>query len=76
MKATLKFEFDLPQESNEFQTINSSRSLLTILQHIREKLRSDLKHNDLSEVLTDDYVQELQKYIWTEIEDEGVQNLF
>lgn len=69
MKATL--EFQLPEETYEYETINKAKSYKAIVEEIREQLRTYRKHgHDFDNA--DDVICKMECMVIELLRDEGI----
>ena len=71
-KATL--EFSLPEEQAEFEMACAAGKLASVLDDVRQELRSKLKHGDLRGKVFTAY-EDLQRLLFQSVEDNGVGNI-
>lgn len=69
-------EFNIPEDSEEFELHNKGPVAVWLIGDILERLRYDLKHrDDIYEMKTEDYIDELRDWISEEVTTRGLESL-
>ena len=70
MKATLTYEFNLPEDQHEFDLQTRASAMYSALWQISERLRSELKHAE-----TPMNPEQFREYFWEVVRDYDLEGL-